>query len=51
MRRKYQDGHCQDCGHSKRVTEIIFWASGIKYRVCAACIRPYRGVILVRVQS
>jgi hypothetical protein len=45
-RRKYVDGKCQDCGHPKRVAEIIFWATGMKYRVCSECIKPYRGVIL-----
>lgn len=46
MRRKYDQGKCQDCGHVKRTTVIVFWVNGMRYRVCAACIRPYRGRIL-----
>lgn len=45
-RRKYAKGKCQDCGWIKRVTRIVFWATGMKYDVCAECIKPYRGVIL-----
>ena len=46
MRRKYTIGKCQDCGWTKRVTTIIFWVNGMKYTVCALCIKPYRGRIL-----
>jgi hypothetical protein len=45
-RRKYTIGHCQDCGHQKRTTAIVFWATGMRYRVCAECIKSYRAVIL-----
>ena len=45
-KRKYFTGKCQDCGWEKRVTNIYFWATGMKYRVCAECIKAYRGVIL-----
>lgn len=41
-RRKYEIGRCQDCGHTKRTTVIVFWVSGMKYRVCASCKRAYR---------
>lgn len=46
MRRTYTKGKCQDCGWTKRTTVITFWLNGMKYRVCAVCIRPYRTVIL-----
>lgn len=46
MRRKYTIGRCQDCGHTKRTTEITFWVNGMRYRVCSVCIRPYRDRIL-----
>ena len=46
QRRKWQIGHCQDCGWERSTTIIVFWATGMQYRVCAECIRPYRGVIL-----
>lgn len=46
MRRHYFIGRCQDCGHTKRVTEVTFWVNGMKYRVCAECIKPYRERIL-----
>lgn len=45
-RRKYYAGQCQDCGWHKRVTTIYFWATGMRYVVCAECIKPYRKVIL-----
>jgi hypothetical protein len=45
-RRKYFNGKCADCGWQKRVTEIIFWATGMKYIVCAECLKPYRKAIL-----
>jgi hypothetical protein len=45
MKRKYEHGKCQDCGWEKSTTVIVFWATGMKYRVCAECIKPYRGVI------
>lgn len=45
-RRKYSEGRCQDCGWIKRTTEIIFWVNGMRYRVCAQCIKPYRKEIL-----
>lgn len=45
-RRKYTLGRCQDCGWEKRVTEIIFWVNGMRYRVCATCIKSYRDRIL-----
>ena len=44
-KRKYTIGVCNDCGYSKSTTVITFWASGMKYRVCAECIKPYRGII------
>ena len=44
-RRKYALGRCQDCGYEKNVTTVKFWATGMLYRVCGQCIRPYRGVI------
>jgi hypothetical protein len=46
MKRKYEEGHCQDCGHEKQTTVVVFWATGMKYRVCAECIKAYRKVIL-----
>jgi hypothetical protein len=46
QRRKYHEGHCMDCGRVKRVTVIFFWATGMRYVVCAECIKPYRKVIL-----
>lgn len=46
MKRAYATGKCEDCGHIKRTTVVTFWATGFKYRVCAECIKPYRGVIL-----
>jgi hypothetical protein len=46
VRRKYTLGKCQDCGWVKRTTVITFWVNGMKYRVCAQCIKPYRGSIL-----
>ena len=46
MRRIYSAGKCQDCGHTKPVTEITFWVNGLKYTVCAICIRAYRDRIL-----
>lgn len=46
IRRVYKPGVCQDCGWQKRVTTIIFWVNGMRYRVCAECIKPYRKVIL-----
>lgn len=45
-RRKYVDGRCQDCGHEKKITTIVFWATGLNYRVCGQCIKPYHGQIL-----
>lgn len=45
-RRKYIPGRCQDCGHSKPITTIIFWVNAMRYRVCKDCIKPYRRVIL-----
>ena len=33
-------------GWEKRITTITFWATGMRYRVCADCIKPYRGEIL-----
>jgi hypothetical protein len=45
-RRRYERSiGCQDCGRGPATT-VRFWASGLKYRVCAHCIRAYRGVIL-----
>ncbi len=44
--RKYREGYCEDCGQEVRVTEIIFWATGLHYRVCRRCIQPYRKLIL-----
>lgn len=45
-RRKYALGKCNDCGWTKRVTEVTFWVNGWKQRYCAECIKPYRPVIL-----
>lgn len=45
-RRQYVQGRCEDCGRTKRVTTVIFWATGMRYDVCAECIKPYRRVIL-----
>lgn len=47
-RRKYERGSCQDCGWQRNVTTITFWATGMRYRVCPDCIKPYRSVILGR---
>ena len=44
-RRKYRKGMCDDCGWFRNVTRITFWATGMKYIVCAECIKPYRGTI------
>lgn len=49
-RRRYQLGHCDDCGHTRRVTRIMFWLNGYTMQVCAECIRPYRDRILSRHQ-
>jgi hypothetical protein len=46
MRRVYREGRCGDCGHIKRVTEIVFWVNGMRMLVCAECIKPYRYRIL-----
>lgn len=47
VRRKYRPGRrCQDCGWEKPTTEIRFWATGMRYRVCKECIKPYRRQIL-----
>lgn len=46
VRRKYYKATCQDCGWHKSVTTIYFWATGMKYVVCAECIKAYRKVIL-----
>ncbi len=45
-RRRYQTGHCDDCGNTRRVTRITFWLNAMKMWVCAQCITPYRSVIL-----
>ncbi len=44
-RRRYTPGACQDCGRGP-VTTVIFWVSGMRYRVCKAHAREYRRVIL-----
>ena len=44
-RRKYRKGRCDDCGWHRNVTRITFWVNGMKYVVCAECIKPYRGTI------
>lgn len=46
-RRVYREGRCGDCGWIKRVTRIVFWATGYQMDVCKDCIKPYRKVILV----
>lgn len=46
MRREYATGRCRDCGRWIRVTEVAFWVNGLRYQVCATCIRAYRKVIL-----
>ena len=46
VRRKWTEGVCKDCGRLRSTTIITFWATGMPYRVCADCIKPYRGVIL-----
>lgn len=46
MRRDYRIGRCEDCGRVRLTTAITFWLNGWRMRVCAECIRPYRGVIL-----
>lgn len=46
MRREYHDGRCQDCGHDKRVTVVTFWVTGMRYRLCAACVRVYGKLLL-----
>jgi hypothetical protein len=51
MRRKYSDGRCEDCGHVKSTTVITFWTTGMKYRVCSECIKPYRKVIVLPARS
>lgn len=47
-RRYYRSSRpCQDCGAThKPVTLIRFWATGMRYIVCAECIRPYRKIIV-----
>lgn len=45
-RRRYTLGQCADCGRTRRTTVIIFWVSGMRYRVCADCIKAYRAAIL-----
>lgn len=45
-RRCYRDGRCQDCGHHRRVTRIVFWLNSYEMTVCARCISPYRRRIL-----
>lgn len=48
-RRIYRPGHrCQDCGHVRLTTVVIFWLNGMRYRVCSTCIRPYRRSILTK---
>lgn len=44
-KRTYLSGRCEDCGQRTRVTEIAFWLNGLRYRVCRACIKPYRNRI------
>lgn len=41
-RRVYTLGKCEDCGRTKRTTIIVFWLTGLKYRVCASCKWAYR---------
>ena len=38
-------GTCRDCGWHKPVRTITFWATGLRYRVCEECERPYRHAI------
>ena len=45
-RRQYTVGRCQDCGRTRRTTVVIFWSTGMRYRVCVDCIKAYRRVIL-----
>jgi hypothetical protein len=40
-RRKYSEGKCNDCGRHRPVTQVAFWATGMKYVVCGQCIKPY----------
>ena len=47
-RRKYRKGNCDDCGRFRNVTRVTFWLNGMKYVVCAECIKPYRGVITTK---
>lgn len=37
---------CEDCGRIRPRTVVVFWASGMRYRVCGECIAAYRRVIL-----
>lgn len=41
MRRRYVAGRCWDCGRGP-VTEVVFWATGMRYKVCAEHCREYR---------
>ena len=45
-KRKYYHGTCEDCGWTRSVTTIFFWATGMRFVVCAGCIKSYRRVIL-----
>lgn len=46
-RRVYHGGQrCQDCGQLRRTTVVRFWVNDYRYRVCADCIRAYRGRLL-----
>lgn len=39
------NGACQDCGRTLPVRRVTFWMTGMPYRVCAECERPYRHTI------
>lgn len=46
-RRYFTTGRrCEDCGRERPRTLIRFWATGMRYVVCAECIRAYRRVIV-----
>ena len=45
-RRIYGNGRCGDCGRTLSVTRVKFWLSGLEMLLCAACIKPYRSVLL-----
>ena len=45
-RRRYQRGRCEECGHYKPVTLLVFWVNGFRMKCCADCAHGYRRVVL-----